>query len=156
MNEIFETLPDTGDDYDTAVAKLTEYFAPNKNTKFEIYKFRQAKQEAGESIDTFHTKLRQLSLTCEFAENDKELKSQIIQGCNSTRLRRRALREDMSMNDLLKLARSMKISDRQAIKIEKADRSTNDVNAIRKRRNATKFLEKKHKTQHHKDARPND
>lgn len=156
MNEIFETLPDTGDDYDTAVAKLTEYFAPNKNAKFEIYKFRQAKQEAGESIDTFHTRLRQLSLTCEFAENDKELKSQIIQGCNLTRLRRRALREDMSMNDLLKLARSMEISDRQAIKIEKADRSTNDVNAIRKRRNATKFLEKKHKTQHHKDARPND
>lgn len=156
MNEIFETLPDTGDDYDTAVAKLTEYFAPNKNAKFEIYKFRQAKQEAGESIDTFHTRLRQLSLTCEFAENDKGLKSQIIQGCNSTRLRRRALREDMSLNDLLKLARSMEISNRQASEIEKADRSTNDVNAIRKRRNATKFLEKKHKTQHHKDARPND
>lgn len=59
VNEIFETLPDTGDDYDTAVAKLTEYFAPNKNAEFEIYKFRQAKQEAGESIDTFHTRLRQ-------------------------------------------------------------------------------------------------
>lgn len=80
VNDIFETLPDTGDDYDTAVAKLTEYFAPNKNADFEIYKFRQTKQEAGESIDTFHTRLRQLSLTIEFAENDKELKSQSFRG----------------------------------------------------------------------------
>ena len=48
VNEIFETLPNTGNDYDTAVTKLTEYFSPKKNTEFEVYKFRQAKQEAGE------------------------------------------------------------------------------------------------------------
>lgn len=158
-NEIFETLPDTGDDYDTAVAKFTEFFAPNKNAEIEIYKFRQAKQETGESIlDPFHTRLsyRQLSLTCEFVENDKESKSQIIQRCNSTMIRRRALKEDMSLNDLLKLARSMEISDRQASEIEKSDGSTNDVNALTKRTNEPKVMEKKHKTPHHKDERPND
>ena len=57
VNEIFETLPNTGDNYDTAVARLTEHFSPKKNTEFEIYKFRQAKQEHGEGIDTFHTRL---------------------------------------------------------------------------------------------------
>ena len=101
VNEIFETLPNTGNDYDTAVTKLTEYFSPKKNTEFEVYKFRQAKQEAGETIDTYHTRLRQLSLTCEFAATDKEVKSQIIQGCASTRLRRRALREDMTLEELI-------------------------------------------------------
>lgn len=84
------------------------------------------------------------------------IKSQIIQGCKSTRLRRCALREDLSLNDLPKLARSIEISDRQASEIEKSDRSENDVNAIKKRRNAPKFLEKKHRTPHHKDARTND
>ena len=142
VNEIFETLPNTGDNYDTAVARLTEYFSPKKNTEFEVYKFRQAKQEHGESIDTFHTRLRQLALTCEFGENDREVKSQIIQGCSSTRLRRRALREDMNFDDLLKLARSMELADRQANEIEKSDRATEEINASRKRQNGRKHTEK--------------
>lgn len=59
-----------------------------------------------------------------------------------------------SLNDLLKLARSMEISDRQANEIKKSDRSANDVNAIRNCRNAPKFLEKKHRTPSYKDVRP--
>ncbi|XP_062610353.1 uncharacterized protein K02A2.6-like [Saccostrea cucullata] len=152
VNEIFETLPNTGDDYDTAVARLTEYFAPKKNTEFEVYKFRQAKQEPGETIDTFHTKLRQLSLTCEFNNNDKEVKSQIIQGCSSTRLRRRALRDDVNLEDLLKLARSLELSDKQASEIEKTDKSAEEVNSMRKRRNVPKFLERKRDTRDRTDT----
>jgi hypothetical protein len=51
-------LPYTGDDYDIAVTRLTECFSPKKNKEFEIYKFRQAKQEHGDGNDTFHTRLR--------------------------------------------------------------------------------------------------
>ena len=32
VNKIFETLPNTGNDYETAVTMLTEYFSPKKNT----------------------------------------------------------------------------------------------------------------------------
>ena len=85
VNDIFETLTDTGDDYATAKAKLTEYFAPKKHTKFEVYKFRQASQESNEGIGAFLTRLRQLSLNYEFPDTDKEVKSQIIQGCSSSR-----------------------------------------------------------------------
>ena len=60
-SDIFETLVDTGNTYPTAKQKFTDYFAPKKNTEFEIYKFRQAKQEQLETIDTFQTRLRQLS-----------------------------------------------------------------------------------------------
>ena len=101
VNELFETLPNTGNDYDTAVTKLIEYFLPKKNTEFEVYKFRQAKQEAGETIDTYHTRLQQLSLMCKFVATFKEVKSQIIQGGASTRLRRRALREDLTLQKLI-------------------------------------------------------
>ena len=154
VNEIFETLPNTGNDYDTAVTKLTEYFSPKKNTEFEVYKFWQAKQEAGETIDTYHTRLRLLSLTCEFAATDKEVKSQIIQGCASTRLRRRALREDMTLEELIKLERSMKIADKQAAEIENAEKFV-DVNAMRKRRTVPRFMEKQ-KVSSSKDARTNE
>jgi hypothetical protein len=37
--EIFETIPDTGDDYDTALMKLDEYFSPKKNVDYEIFQF---------------------------------------------------------------------------------------------------------------------
>ena len=73
VDEIFGTLPNTGDDgdYDTAVAKLNEYFSPQVNTTYEVYNFRQTKQKEGESLDSFHTRLRQLAKTCEFSDVDK-------------------------------------------------------------------------------------
>lgn len=126
--DIFDTLPNTGDDYATAKKALTDYFAPKKNTEFEIYRFRQAKQEASECMDVFHTRLRKLSENCEFHDRDKEIKSQIIQGCGSTRLRRKALREDLKLEDLIKEARALELSDKQAAEIE-----NKEVNALSQR-----------------------
>ena len=42
--DIFETLPESGADFETAKEKLTEYFDPKKNVEYDIYNFRQAKQ----------------------------------------------------------------------------------------------------------------
>ena len=52
VDEIFDTLPDTGgdNDYDTAVPKLNEYFSPQVNSTYEVYNFRQTKQKEGESL----------------------------------------------------------------------------------------------------------
>ena len=48
--DIFETLAETGDDsdYKTAHKKLTEHFAPHKNTAFQRYCFRQSRQAESE------------------------------------------------------------------------------------------------------------
>ncbi|VDI11913.1 Hypothetical predicted protein [Mytilus galloprovincialis] len=77
VNEVFDTLDNTGEDFCAAKHKLTAYFAPKKNTGYEIHKFRQAKQTSDETIDSFHTRLRQLAVNCEFTETSKEVKSQI-------------------------------------------------------------------------------
>ncbi len=60
VREIFRQLNDTGedDDYERAKTKLTEYFEPQKNRRYEVYKFREAKQETTETLDQFHTRLR--------------------------------------------------------------------------------------------------
>ena len=93
--DVFETLSDTGDekDYKTAMERLTEHFTPQRNVEYEIYLFCQARQQPQETLDQFATRLRQLASSCEFASVDKEIKSQIILSCSSSRLRRRALRE---------------------------------------------------------------
>ena len=68
VRDIFRQLPNTGDDadFETALAKLNEYFEPQKNRLYEVYKFRQANQQAHENIDKFHIRLRSLVETCEF------------------------------------------------------------------------------------------
>jgi len=62
VDEIFDTLLDNGDDndYDTSVERLNAYFSPQTNIAYEVYKFRQTKQKEGESLDSYHTQLRQL------------------------------------------------------------------------------------------------
>ncbi|VDI15600.1 Hypothetical predicted protein, partial [Mytilus galloprovincialis] len=143
VNEVFDTLDNTGEDFAAAKHKLTAYFAPKKNTEYEIYKFRQAKQTSDETIDSFHTRLRQLAVNCEFTETSKEVKSQIIQGCHSTRLRRKALREDTTLEGLISSARALELSEKQATEIEQSDKQS--ANAVRKgvgkRRNGPRFLQ---------------
>ena len=82
---IIDTFPGKNegkdDEYSRAVELLTTYFSPKKNIECEVHVFCQAKQMGGETIDVFHTRLRKLARTCEFADVDREIKTQIIQGC---------------------------------------------------------------------------
>ena len=131
VDEIFETLPDTGEakDYDKAVEALNAYFIPQTNTAYEEYNFRQAKQRDNETLDTYHTRLRQLSQNCSFADVDKEIKNQIIIGCFSQKLRRRALRDNPTLKELLDAGRAEERSKAQAKTVEK-QQSFQDINAI--------------------------
>lgn len=130
VDEIFDTLPNTGEDndYDTAVAKLNEYFSPQVNTTYEVYNFRHAKQKEGELLDSHPTRLRQLAKTCEFSAIDKEIKEHIILTCTSSPLRRRALRENPTLEALLKLGRALELSAKQAKDVE--DTGNDSVNKI--------------------------
>ena len=95
VREIFKQLPDTGEDkdYDIAKAKLLAHFEPQKNRRYEVYRFRKAVQEPRETLDQFHTRLRTLAQTCEFASLDFEIEEQIIIGGASSKIRKRALRD---------------------------------------------------------------
>jgi hypothetical protein len=86
-------------------------------------------------------------LNCEFADTSKEVKAQIIQGCHSTRLRRKALRDDTYLTGLLSAARALELSEKHATEIEQSDRDS--ANAVRKsnqrRRNNPRYLQKQSK-----------
>ena len=93
MQEVYETLPkpeapaapadcvgEEGappppprNEYDTAKAQLDAYFCPKQNSDYEVYVFRQTEQQSGETLDQFHTLLRQLAQTCEFTHIDQEV-----------------------------------------------------------------------------------
>ena len=129
---IFDTLADTGEDYETAMTKLNEYFTPKKNVDYEIFKFRTTTQNAGETIDQYTTRLRKLAANCEFPDMERELKSTIIQNCLSKRLRQIALRDDLSLDNLLAKARSIEASETQASGMEQFANETTNRLVLRK------------------------
>ena len=120
LSNIFETLEDTGDekDYERAKAKLTAHFGPKSNPIYETLLFRELKQEDGETIDQFCTRLRQEAPKCDFANLDRELQVQILGGCRSKLLRRRAMEKTRTLTELLDLARSLELSEKRASNVE--------------------------------------
>ena len=90
VREIFKQLPDTGadEDFDTAKEKLCLYFKPQKNRRYEVYRFRQGTQEQSETLDKFHMRLRTLSQTCEFTDTNFEIEELIIIGGTSSKIRK--------------------------------------------------------------------
>lgn len=122
VQDVFETLSETGDDYKTALARLTQYFEPRKNISFERHKFRQACQGATESMDAFVTRLRELAKSCDFKTTAEEMiRDQIVDKCASNSLRRRFLREtDLTLDTILEIARAGEAADLHASKIESA------------------------------------
>ena len=104
VREIFATLSDTGEDKDFTLAKikLTDYFKPQENKRYEIYKFRQLWQHDDESLDAFHTRLRTMTTNCEFANVELEIEQQIIVGGKSSNIRKKALRDpSYKLKDML-------------------------------------------------------
>lgn len=131
VDDIFDTLHETGndDDYDKAVDSLNTYFKPKANPLYEVYVFRQARQDPGETLDHFVTRLRQLAKNCQFTDNDKEITAQVIMHCQSHTLRRQALCKgaDLSLQKLLDTGRALEASEKQAGILEGVE-----VNAIQK------------------------
>ena len=132
VQTVFETLSDTGEDYDTALAKLTEYFEPKKNIPFERHAFRQAAQGPTESIDAYVTRLRSLAKSCDYDKVDEMIRDQVVDKCTSNSIRRRLLREtDLTLDGILRIARSIEASDLHATTMEAASRpSEQQVNQI--------------------------
>ena len=140
--------------------KLTAHFNPQVDTIYEVYNFRKAQQNEGESFGSFHTRLRTLAKTCEFADADKEIKEQIILSCKSNTLRWKALHEDLDLTALLKAARALKLSETQAKEVESDKTTVNVVNDKKKSKKCPKKGKGRQREQHsescsgsHKESR---
>jgi hypothetical protein len=95
---------------------LTAHFTSKRNKMYESIIFRRTAQRQGETVDQFCTRLRKLTVGCEFDNTEREIATQIIDNCTSQRLRRRA--KDISLDQLLEMARSLEVSAARALDIE--------------------------------------
>ena len=136
VREIFAQLPDTGNAaaYDTAKERLTDYFEPQKNRRYDVYVFRNTYQEQHETLDQYVTRLRTLAQPCEFADQNFELEEQIIIGGTSSKIRKQALRDPKyDLKQMLLDGRRDEISKFQTKQIEAKDNTpevqTNKIEA---------------------------
>ena len=125
LQNVFDTLPDTGtdNDHERACDALKAHFVPKKNIIYETILFRRLTQEADENVAQFCTRLQKEAEKCQFTEVECELVTQIITGCWSGQLRRRALEKQTFLDTLIELARSLELSHERADGVE-ADKVT--------------------------------
>ena len=101
VQDIFYTLPDTGDakDYKKAVDALNAYFVPKVDTTYARHCFRQLTQAPGETIRQFATRLRRAAKDCGYgADTDNQIRDEILCKCTSTYIKRKLLEEGQGLN----------------------------------------------------------
>ncbi|KAJ8405582.1 hypothetical protein AAFF_G00315620 [Aldrovandia affinis] len=103
--------------------ELEKYFKPAKNTIYERYVFGSCKQEEGESIDNFVTRLRERAATCEYGQlKDEMIRDKIVLGVANESIRRRLLREKgLTLITAIEMCRAAEQTD---IRMRAMDMST--------------------------------
>ena len=103
---------------------LNNHFAPAENIAYATHIFHSLKQDEGEPIDSYATRLREQAKRCKFCNADcmsRNIRDQIVVGCRSQRIRRKALSDDLALDNLLKVARAEESANAHAADIEKSD-----------------------------------
>ena len=121
------------DIYQRSLQALNDLYAPKVQVEYERFNFREATQLLDENLDQFVTRLKKLAATCDFADSDSEIKSQIIQKCRSSKLRTKALADmTIKLDQLIQQGKAMEKAINYAKVIEKKE-----VNAIQQGRGNT-------------------
>ena len=117
--DIFYTFDPTPSGYEDTKKALQAYFKPTQNIPYNRHLFRQAKQNEGETILQFVTRLRQLATDCDFGKDTNEfIRDQVIDKCQSMQLRTKLLAQKaLTLNMCLEIAAAKEASERQASEI---------------------------------------
>ena len=110
------TFYNVGATYKSAMDALNNHFEPKKNVAFERHVFRQAIQGTNKPSINFVTRLRKLASTCEFADENSEIRDQFIDNCFSNLLRRLLLLEpNLTLEQVIGKAQAMELVEKQLI-----------------------------------------
>ena len=143
VREVYRTLqPDENDKLENVIEKLDGYFKEKKNLSYERYIFKKTTQRAEEDTITYITRLRTLSESCEYTDNDAEIRDHFIATCRSIKLRKKLLAEQkLNLDNLIKIARNEETSQKQASEMEHskpANETINKMHTIPKSKSGTK------------------
>ena len=74
--------------YDATVEYLNGHLNPKSNDTFEIYRLQKTIQDSDETVQQFCNRLRSIANRCNFENENKHIKTQLILGAHSQKLRK--------------------------------------------------------------------
>lgn len=110
--------------YDSAVTSLEKYFAPQLNKRFERHLFRAMKQDDNEPFNEFVFRLQDQAKRSDFIDVDDMVIDQVVEGCKSTELRKKLLTDDLTLNDVMTLGKTIEEVQKQSKQYERPNLST--------------------------------
>ena len=114
-------------------AAFRAYFEPKSNFRLARFQLRELTQEAGESIDTFVTRLKVQAGKCNFATPamlEDNVIDQIIKGTAHSGVRKAMLDHDpagLTLDRVLDTARTHEATQAQLQKFQRTDRQVDEV-----------------------------
>ena len=157
MQELFKTPQDPGppadaggdnaDDYQKALRTLDVYFSAQLNEPCERHFFRNLKQEEGETVDQFITRLRRQAGNCNWDNADEPIRDQVIDKCGSADLRRKLLLKGThrTLVKAQEIAQSFEAVDIQLKPMTGVEEDRQQVNCITQGKTADLFKGKEGK-----------
>lgn len=102
--------------YTVAVKTLNKHFENKVNVPYERYVFRKIAQSDKETVEQFITKLRQQAVYCDFANQDEQIRDQVIEKCRYHKIRAKLLEKgkDLTLEQLRTIAATFEMTEAQA------------------------------------------
>lgn len=132
---LVKQLTATVNTYTELKTALDTYFAPKRNRVFLMHQLHQLEQLKGETVDSFHVRIREQVSKLNMhgltpPEFEKLLTlSQLVNHCSNSQLRKKAIRDAVTLDTFLNLARAQEAAESQVKEIEK----TSDVSSVQRR-----------------------
>ncbi|XP_069787356.1 uncharacterized protein [Narcine bancroftii] len=145
VRETFKTLLNTGrkDEYQKAVDALNAHYVVTQNATFQRHLFRRTRQEDGQTIAQYVTRLHQLAVGCNYmpADLNNQLLDQVVQHCRSDKLRRRLLERgsELELTDALTIAAALEAVEGQFHTMTLKDNSSQQIKRLSHRHNQPRY-----------------
>ena len=142
---ILKKLEDNGcadEDYNKAKAALEGHFKPKMNRVYLMHVLHQCRQGSSETMDTFYMRVRECMAPLELEKlTVQELTelitlSQLVNNTSNNGLRKKALKDGLSLKDFITNARSYERAEMQSKEFEKSELSVHTVRTTQSRRHS--------------------
>ena len=125
--------------YDATVECLTKHLNPKTNGTFEICKFQKTIQDGNETVQQFSIRLRPIANICNFENDEKHIKTQLVLGIHSQKLRKFCFTNPtVSLKEVVNRAKLFEEVDKQAGVVE-GSKSINEIKNLEKMNNHCKY-----------------
>ena len=124
----------TDSSYDETIRRLQERFSPKPSVIYARAQFNRRTQNQHENIIQFVTELRALARKCTYNDRfvDELIRDRFIAGIINDRLREHLFlqKDDISLEDSIKLAQNFERASSESIKINKSLSSSNNIQKV--------------------------